>query len=654
MPSRERQQSPIRWKERPEQLAKLDVPLLQLPAYTVKNIVRFLDPPSLVQLAKSHAILKNMVRGAEKHWSVVYLASRSSSLMCIDHNCFDDPADTELLFSNAKIDKLKRDELARHLRPLRGEPLLPQTNFSWPPFRPCWLLRWPNVTIMLDCALDYPSLGNVFHHVHGERVFPLSPYRHGNNNQIHRNNPIEWTKFYTTEHLEKAIDLVTVVFFRETIFDITGRRFGPFCPIPDSDVTLLLDPSSLANILPESSRESLHLKKLGNYCEDVPCLKAVPGRSGSFVDVPRKLHPSSFDVTGQRLGPFCPLPDSDVTLLLDPSSLANISPESNRESGALKQLGNKDDSALSLDAVFSQLGATVDVLRNGHPFSVAGVRIDTEKLMEPPTEDPDLPALSWPACVEGTDQGRLDCAIPLYLTLMATNGREGIEWEWKIAMAMGPYNKKSSKMGKTDNLRVFDGQRYAAIRVSSEDLIIDIDDFELFAKTDVLIWELLSPLPTDLPERLGITKISLAQFQDLPAYVIHLPVFIRGVASGILPRLLSSQLENVAFGAVWATSKEFLSNLIALWRGGRRPFERFVIIVRDAPDLGQLQEFLRDDCRAVRLVAATPIWWVPPEAGPFDSPLLMTFHSPIIRLFFLSAPQPFYYRHTTPQRPHFR
>ncbi|CAJ0585948.1 unnamed protein product, partial [Mesorhabditis spiculigera] len=204
------------------------------------------------------------------------------------------------------------------------------TNLSWLPFRPCWLLRWPNVTIMLDCALDYSSLANFLPQIYGEShrlkklgsycedvpclkavpgqsgafvdglpevhpapltgiqmdkvdailvsnpqslialpfyteetgfsgsvyatdptiqfgrmmaeecieyyarctteeapaawkranltgVFPLSPYRHGRNNQIHRDNPIEWTKFYTAEQLEKAIDRVTVVSFRETV-----------------------------------------------------------------------------------------------------------------------------------------------------------------------------------------------------------------------------------------------------------------------------------------------------------------------------------------------------------------------------------------------------------------------------------------------------
>ncbi|CAJ0585982.1 unnamed protein product, partial [Mesorhabditis spiculigera] len=116
MPSRKRQHSPIRRKGRPEKLAKIDVPLLQLPANIFNNIVRFLDAPSLVQLAKSHALLEKMVRGAEKHWSEVYLASGSSSLMCIDYDCFDDPADTELLFSNAKVDKFTRDEPVRDAR----------------------------------------------------------------------------------------------------------------------------------------------------------------------------------------------------------------------------------------------------------------------------------------------------------------------------------------------------------------------------------------------------------------------------------------------------------------------------------------------------------------------------------------------------------
>ncbi|CAJ0960994.1 unnamed protein product, partial [Mesorhabditis belari] len=52
------------------------------------------------------------------------------------------------------------------------------TNLSWVPYRPCWLLRWPNVTIMMDCAIDYSSMSHFLPQCYGEntRLKQLNDY----------------------------------------------------------------------------------------------------------------------------------------------------------------------------------------------------------------------------------------------------------------------------------------------------------------------------------------------------------------------------------------------------------------------------------------------------------------------------------------------
>uniref|UniRef100_A0A1I7X3B6 Lactamase_B domain-containing protein n=1 Tax=Heterorhabditis bacteriophora TaxID=37862 RepID=A0A1I7X3B6_HETBA len=44
------------------------------------------------------------------------------------------------------------------------------TNLSWHPHKPCILLRWPNVTILLDCALDFSSFNQYLPYVYSESM----------------------------------------------------------------------------------------------------------------------------------------------------------------------------------------------------------------------------------------------------------------------------------------------------------------------------------------------------------------------------------------------------------------------------------------------------------------------------------------------------